>query len=912
MTNNNDSLRLARLGWQALQSGRAQEAEQQFRQALIIDVRSAEALHGLAVIGHQTGNFQPALELFDRALAVKSGNASVHVNRGNTLNALQRYQEAIESYRRALEISPGLASALANMANALNAMGQLDAAIEVLQQAQGLQPESVEVLNNLGNLYKDRGEIQETMRCYQVALNIEPLMSQAFSNLLAAGKVDATLTPQAALVRHRNWSGWFEHHAASAPLLTNDATPGRRLRVGYVSPDCHTAVPAFLYPVIGAHDRQRFDVFCYFNNPQSAETIQKSGATARIMRVLDDQAVANLVHKDGIDILIDIAGHTGHNRLGVFARRPAPVQITWLDYLSTTGLEAMNYRITDNVADPPGSDAFHSEALLHMPHTQWCWTPPGDAPDVNALPAIRNGFITFGSFNNAQKLSDVTLDLWRSLLAVLPDSRITLAGVPEGRARERIAGALACAPERIAFLPRVDIATYRSNIAEVDIALDPMPFSGATTTLDALWQGIPVLTLPSATSYSRSTASLLTHLGLTDWIAADVEDFVRRAQALAADKYALGTLRQQLRERVRVSAITDVDNFTRSLEVLYQTAWQSWCESRAAPESARDKFAASHDQLLAARAATDRGDLDQALELMRPLLQLRPQWELLKRELGRAALAWPKAHPEARAAWRLPFATPGRTTVSAIICSNRPEYLADISRQLAEQFAAHEFEVIAITDAKSLCEGYNRGAARAKGEVLIFCHDDIEIVHADFGSRVLAHLDDFDAIGVIGGDELVNGNWSHAGPPHLHGQIIHRPKDGQGYLYFAAGFHANPARDIKALDGVFIAVQRHVWEKLRFDEDTFDSFHLYDADFTYRAAKAGYRVGVALDLLLIHFSTGTYDARWQKYNMRFLAKHAELSNRVSNRRHAWLQIKLQTLEQVERMHTGLLHYRFGQ
>ncbi len=911
MSNNNESLRLARLGWQSLQSGRGQEAEQQFRQALAVDARSAEALHGLAVIGHQTGNFQFALELFDRALAVDPSNASVHVNRGNTLNAVKKHDEAVESYRRALALSPGLVSALINMANALNAIGQLDAAIEALEQAGVRQPDSAEVLNNLGNLYKDRGEVREAMRCYQAALDIQPLMQQAFSNLLAAGKVDAALTPREVLERHQAWSGWFEQHVASAPLLMNDVTPGRRLRIGYVSPDCHTAVPAFLYPVITAHDRQRFDVFCYFNNPQSAETLQKLNVTGRIMRGLDDQAVADFIHKDGIDILVDIAGHTGHNRLGVFARRVAPVQITWLDYLSTTGLAAMSYRITDSVADPASSEEFHSEALLRMPHTQWCWTPPVDAPDVTELPAIRNGFVTFGSFNNAQKLSDATLDLWKSLLDALPDARIRLAGIPEGRARQRISQALACDPERIDFLPRVDVDIYRRNIADVDIALDPMPFSGATTTLDALWQGVPVLTLPGSTSYSRSTASLLMQLDLANWIAGDPGDFIRRARGFVADRDSLDALRHQLRERVHASTITDVGAFTHSLEALYERAWQSWCTDRAAPEAAHDKFAASHDQLLAVRAENDRGDADQALELMRPLFQLRPQWELLKRELGRAALAWPKLHPGAQAAWQSPLPPPKRVSVSAIICSNRPEYLVAISGQLAEQFEAHEFEVIAITDALSLCEGYNRGAACAKGEVLIFCHDDIDIVHADFGSRVLAHLEEFDIVGVIGSDELVNGNWSHAGPPHLYGQILHRPPDGQGHLYFAAGFHANPAHNIKALDGVFIAMQRHVWEKLRFDEETFDGFHLYDADFSYRASKAGYRIGVAMDLLLIHFSLGTYDARWQKYNRRFLAKYPELSNRVSSQRNAWLHIKLQTLEQVERMHIGLLHYRFG-
>lgn len=907
MAKNGAVARIVNEGMTHLQAGRMREADACFREALTQDGTDARAWHGLGIVALQMGHFAPALSLLDRALAADPQFAAAHVNRGNALNALRDHQGAVEAYRQALIISPGLPGALINMANAQHASGRLDEAIATLEAAHTAQPESAEILNNLGNLLKDRGETAAAIDCYRQALERLPTLQQAFSNTLAALKVDDTITPAQMLARHREWSCWFETVSASAPILTNTPEPTRRLRLGYVSPDCHTALPAFIDPIIAAHDRERFEVFCYFNNPQPPEkrAALKIVETTRSMRGMDDAAVAARIAEDRIDVLIDIAGHTGHNRLGVFARRPAPVQLTWLDYLGTTGLDAMDYRITDARADPPGSEAFHSEQLLRMPHTQWCWRPPMDAPPVAPPPMARNGYITFGSFNHAQKLSDATLALWARVLAALPDARLRVVGVAEGRARERVRAVLGDAAARADFLPRLSLDDYRRAYGEVDVALDPRPFSGATTTLDALWQGVPVLTLPGANSCSRSAASILGELGLDDWVAADEDDFIARALRLAKEAN-FAALRDTLRDRVAGSTLVDTMRFTRDLEALLRDAWATWCARRASADADTDTV------LLSARAASDRGDADEAMALLKPLMALRPQWDPLKREYGRAALAWSRRHPEALPAWEIHTPRPApRTRVSAIVCSIRPDYFAQVSRELEKQFSAHALEIIGIHDAVSLCEGYNRGAAKSTGDILVFCHDDIAFAQEDFGARVVGHLQDYDLIGVIGADRIVNGNWGYAGPPHLHGQIIHRPPDGAGHLYLAAGFHADPAENIQALDGVFMAARRHVWEALRFDEANFDAFHLYDVDFSYRAHLAGYRCAVPLDLLLIHFSTGKYDHRWQKYNRRFLAKFPALDNVPSMRRYASLHIKLQTLEQVGRVHAALLHHRFG-
>ncbi len=902
---------LAAQGMSLLQAGEARAAELKFREAIAADAADAQALMGLGIIAHQTGHFPPALELFERALAAAPGLAAAQVNRGNTLAVMGRHQEARAAFEQALAIAPELTSAHVNLGAALNALGNLDGAVAALERARALQPDSPELHNNLGNLYKDQGRLTDSLACYDAALALNPMLQQAFSNRLAALKVDASRSPAQILDEHRKWSNWFEAVSTSAPLLQNLPDPARRLRIAYVSPDCHTALPAFLDPVIAAHDRDRFEVFCYFNNPQTAQKLAALGVaqTSRLMRGLDDQQVAGLVHQDGIDVLIDIAGHTGHNRLGVFARRAAPVQISWLDYLCTTGLEAMHFRITDAVADPPGSESHHCEKLLRMPVTQWCWQPPADAPEVAPSPALANGFITFGSFNNAQKLTDVTLARWGGLLQSMPSARLLIAGIPEGYARERVAARLQCESARLQFLPRMDAANYRQSFAAVDIALDPAPFSGATTTLDALWQGVPVLTLPGTTSCSRSTASLLTACGLVDWIAQSDDDFLACAQRLCADTKALASLRAGLRDCLRASAVLDCPVFVHDLEALYRQAWTAWCETN------RPGAASLDAALVQARGNIDAGREDEALPQLAHILRRRPHWEMAKRELARGALGWARKHPEVLPAWSETPAAVAATSVSVIICSIRPDYFQPLREKMLAQFPGHAVEVIGIHDATSLCEGYNRGAARASGELLIFCHDDLDLPQADFGLRVLAHLQQVDMLGVIGADQLVDGDWGHAGPPHLFGQILHRPTgasaNDQGFLYLAAGLHAAVTAPVAALDGVFIATRRAVWETLRFDEATFDGFHLYDIDFSYRAHLAGYRVAAALDLLLVHFSTGRYDTRWQKFNLRFLAKFPQLTNLPAMRRFSNIHVKLQTLDQVARMHSALRHFGFG-
>jgi protein O-GlcNAc transferase len=356
-----------------LVAGRLHEAELGFRSVLAQCPAEPGALHGLGVIAFRAGHYGDALDLFDRALSVVPAFAAAHVNRGSALKALRRYDEAVAALRLAIALQPDLFSAWNNIGEALQALGEIDAATEALEKAVVLAPAAAEAHVNLGNLYKEQGRIEAALSAYDSALAIDPYLREAFSNKLAALKVAKSYTPEMVLEAHRRFSAWFETESRDYQPPVNDPEPSRKLRIGYVAPDCHAAVPAFIRPVLRMHDASRFEVFCYFNNPQPPEpnAVIREKVTVRIMAGMTDQQVAQQIRSDGIDILIDIAGHTGKNRLLVFARRPAPVQMTWLDYLCTTGLDAMDYRISDAIADPPGvAERFHSETLIRIAPSQ--------------------------------------------------------------------------------------------------------------------------------------------------------------------------------------------------------------------------------------------------------------------------------------------------------------------------------------------------------------------------------------------------------------------------------------------------------------------------------------------------------------------------------------------------------------
>ena len=368
------------------------------------------------------------------------------------------------------------------------------------------------------------------------------------------------------------------------PAFRNARDPGRRLRIGYVSADfCYHVISVQMLPVIENHDRANFEVYCYSSTeaPDSyTRALQERADVWRAWPTLEEEPMAQAIAADGIDILVDLAGHSGIPQLAVMAQRPAPVQATWIGYLSTTGLERIDYRITDPVADPPGlTERYHTEALARLPRTQWCWRPFVTPEHAATPPCARNGYVTFGSFHGAMKLAPGIRRLWAEILARVPQARFVSIGVPAGPAQDALVRDLGVPRERITLVPYVAIQDYMRWYDAVDIILDTAPYSGANTTCDALFMGVPVLTEPATRSVSRSAAGVLSALGMADWIAQPGR-YVELAVEKARDLATLGSLRASLRGRMRDSVLMDEKRFTQDLESAFRGMWQKWCENR--------------------------------------------------------------------------------------------------------------------------------------------------------------------------------------------------------------------------------------------------------------------------------------------------------------------------------------------
>ena len=878
----------------------------------------------------ESGRPDAALGYLQSAVAHAPGDASAWTNLGIALARLARTDDAIAAYRHALGLAPDAVGTRVNLGNALERNGDVDEAVAELEAASKLAPNSVEVLNNLGNLYKDQGRFEEAFAAYDRARRARPDSRVAFSNLLALTKLSTRHTPAEIHALHRDFAARFEWTSQRRYVPgTHSPDPERRLRIGYLSPDCHTALPPFIEPVLLRHDRARYDVYAYFNNPQSAATLARMGPiTSRVMmKSADDTEVAQWIRDDGIDILIDIAGHTGHNRLGVLASKPAPVQVTWLDYLNTTGLESVDYRLTDAVSDPPGAtEPLHSETLIRLAPAQWCWSPPNAPSPPGPLPALSSGdALTLGSFNNGSKLTDKTLALWAALLAAVPSARLVVVGIASERARTRIETALGGVQDgRVEVLGRLALDAFRQVVARTDIALDPLPFSGATTTFEALWQGLPVVTLPGATSASRSSASILTALNLGGWIAGDERDYVAIVLRASRSLDALAALRLDLRRRLQQSALCDPARFAAGLEDALRFAWRTWCGRKAGvPPPVAATAAAPRVSEIAARrrveldarlarldAALRAGHGNIAVSDACSLVDDEPGWIAAQRAYVQALLAWARTQPGLVERTFPPPMLASRPKVSVLICSIDPARFRTVTSNYRARFDGYDLDIVGMHDARSLAEGYNRAAAQAAGDILIFSHDDVELVNADFAPRLVAHLERCDGVGIAGTSRVTGPEWGHAGARAIHGHVLHRPPAGQsGVLLMAAGFQHVVAPDIRLLDGAFIAVRRHVWESTRFDSERYDGFHLYDVDFTWRASAAGARLAVPSDLLLFHASQGRYDEAWRRYARRFT--EAAGLDPLAPPRPGGLQVRLETREQVDLLRAAMVHFRYG-
>jgi protein O-GlcNAc transferase len=562
-------------------SGDGDAAAQAYRTLLGLDAGNPFANYNLANVLLARGETENALPLLRKALQRKEDFPEANVVLANVLDDLGQPAEAAERLALALRQRPGYAGAWHNYGVVLRKLERLDEAEDALRRALELDPDFAASHQALASLLLSQGRIETALRHYAAARVRFPQALEIESAELLALLVSDAVSDQELLARHRAFGARLE--AAHAPrrrphLVSKDA--GRRLRVGYVSGDLYRhPVALFLLPVLARHDRSAFEVHCYSTGgyrDSVTEELRRLADGWREAASMSDAEMADTIRGDQIDLLVDLTGHSGGSRLAVFAQQPAPVQVSWLGYLNTTGLRAIQYRVCDRHTDPPGSERYHVETLARLPNSQWCYRPLLSVPHAATPPCASRAFITFGSFNHPSKLSPATLALWKDVLRALPDARLVVAGTQPGRGSEALLGSLG-SESRITLIPRVPLDQYFPLFNEVDIALDTMPYGGGTTTCDALWMGVPVVTAPGTRPVSRSTASLLATLGLDDWIASGPEDYVRLALQASANRDRLKELRATLRARMKASPLMDEAGFTRDLETLYRQMWRSYC-----------------------------------------------------------------------------------------------------------------------------------------------------------------------------------------------------------------------------------------------------------------------------------------------------------------------------------------------
>jgi len=628
-----DSAIHLKLGSALQQAGRPEGAMAAFRAAASLDPGSPEPMDRLAAVMQQAGRLQDAAACFEQAIARDPAYAPAHVHLGDcrlemgfadaAIDACRKalalkpldevllaqlaaalpdeslLDEAIAECRAATERHPGDAQVFCNLGVAYSRRRDADAAIQAYRRALELNPAHTAAMNNLGLTLKDAGQLHEAIACLRKVVELNPRLPECHSNLLYLLHFDPDCD---AAAPRREHAAWRQRHAD--PLtecrqpLDNDRSPHRRLRIGYVSPNFRQhSVGRFLTRLFDNHDREQFEIIAY------SSVRRPDAITARIRQRCDrwvdatrlsDEALADTVRNDRIDILIDLTSHMADSRLLAFARKPAPIQVTYLAYCSSTGLDTIDYRITDGYLDPPqrtlrppvlrgrepeeitGIDPEHP---LPLSHSYWCYDPGTETPDVNPLPALSRGHVTFASLNNFCKASPAALKLWATILRAVPTAHLILHAW-KGDHRERTQAVFTSEgvdPSRLHFFDMLSLPQYFRLHHAIDVALDSFPYPGGTTTCDALWMGVPTISLVGPSPFTRSGLSILSNAGLSELAVDSQEAYFQAAVALVGDLPRLAHLRRTMRDRLRESPLMDGPGFARGMEAAYRSIWRRWC-----------------------------------------------------------------------------------------------------------------------------------------------------------------------------------------------------------------------------------------------------------------------------------------------------------------------------------------------
>ena len=571
------------LGIALASRGDAEEAAAAYERVLAIDPRHAFGLYNYARLTLMRGDAAKALSLVEAALAARPEFAQALAVRSGALDALGRLEEAVAPLQASLALQPEDTGNWFNLTLLLRRLDRRVEAEAAVAQVLARDPDNLAGLEASMRIQMEMGFADRALLPVRRFVQLSPTTWPHRSFELMLMNFAGGFTAEETFRRHLD----LAHDLQREVPVRFDRWPARgdarrRLRVGYLSCDfvLH-AVPIFLAPVLERHDPSNVETFCY-----DFGTHKKDKMTARLRQAadhwrevatLDNEAIADAIHADGIDVLVDLAGHSGLPRLGVLAQRPAPVQASWLGYLNTTGLSTMDFRLCDVRSDPPGqAQPFHTERLFPLPDSQWCFQPISQRPLALESPFVRNGHLTFASLNNALKITPDMAQAWGRILAHAPGSRLLVCDTKSARKEAAILEAIAAqgvAADRVEFVPRLSLDAFADLVNSVDIALDTFPYGGGTTTFDALWRGVPVVAAKGDLPTSRSAPSLLAYLGLDDWIAPDLARYVDVALARASDLDALQALRRTLPARVAGSALADLPRFVANLEAAYRAMW---------------------------------------------------------------------------------------------------------------------------------------------------------------------------------------------------------------------------------------------------------------------------------------------------------------------------------------------------
>jgi protein O-GlcNAc transferase len=609
------------LAQQLERKGKLAAAERLYRELLARQPRHPVALHLLGLLCHRTGRSREALELVKQSIAADPSVADFHCNLAVMLGAAGMLEEAVASLRKAIELRPNTSSAYGNLGVTLEKSGRLAEAIDAYSAAIAINPKDAVTHANLGNVLRKLGRLDEAEASYRIAVALDPkyyalswqslggvLQEQArhdqaiaamrhgvevlpndpaiHSSLLYSLHYCPGISPVHLFDEHLAWAKQHE-----APILRrphpgfpNDRTPMRRLRVGYVSPDLRRhSVTTFFEPLLAHHDRSQFELICYSATTEPDDfSLRLQGLCDNwrdIARDSDERAVERIRH-DTCDILVDLTGHMGGNRLPLFCHRLAPIQITYVGHPDTTGLTTMDYRLTDPYLDPSdgGSDAYHTEELIRLPTTFGCYQEPRERIDVGPLPGKSSRHITFGCLNNPAKITEPAIRIWCRILNAVPGSQLMLLGDCGVKYIDDLFYECGISLDRVERMGRLSRVDYLKAFNQIDIALDSFPYNGQTTSCDGFWMGVPMIALTGNSYASRMGLSLLTNLGLTEWIAKTTDEYVEIAERMAQDLQVLGQIRAAMRDRLKASPIMDYPALAQNIEGVYRQLWIKWCE----------------------------------------------------------------------------------------------------------------------------------------------------------------------------------------------------------------------------------------------------------------------------------------------------------------------------------------------